>query len=142
MTSAGPLIALLGFLILPFVWSVPEALVTAELATAFPEDSGCAPLDLTAGLLISSASCQHTRQAMSCACVHACSSTQRHALRTVAAIAHARSCSAGRMQQLICWPNATISTKVLHHSNFAPLPVYLNFGFLTYVHLSPERRAV
>ncbi len=42
VTSAGPLIALLGFLILPFVWSVPEALVTAELATAFPEDSGCA----------------------------------------------------------------------------------------------------
>ncbi|EIE19872.1 amino acid transporter [Coccomyxa subellipsoidea C-169] len=40
VTSAGPLIALLGFLILPFVWSVPEALVTAELATAFPEDSG------------------------------------------------------------------------------------------------------
>ena len=41
VTSAGPLVALLGFLILPFVWSVPEALVTAELATAFPEDSGC-----------------------------------------------------------------------------------------------------
>lgn len=40
VTSAGPLVALLGFLILPFVWSVPEALVTAELATAFPEDSG------------------------------------------------------------------------------------------------------
>lgn len=43
VTSAGPLVALLGFLILPFVWSVPEALVTAELATAFPEDSGCVP---------------------------------------------------------------------------------------------------
>lgn len=40
MTSAGPLLALLGFLILPFIWSMPEALVTAELATAFPEDSG------------------------------------------------------------------------------------------------------
>lgn len=43
VTSAGPLLALVGFLVLPFVWSVPEALVTAELATAFPEDSGCAP---------------------------------------------------------------------------------------------------
>ena len=42
VTSAGPLLALLGFAVLPFVWSVPEALVTAELATAFPEDSGCA----------------------------------------------------------------------------------------------------
>jgi hypothetical protein len=40
VTSAGPLLALLGFAILPFVWSMPEALVTAELATAFPEDSG------------------------------------------------------------------------------------------------------
>lgn len=25
---------------LPLIWSIPEALVTAELATAFPEDSG------------------------------------------------------------------------------------------------------
>ena len=40
VTSAGPLLALLGFVVLPFVWSLPEALVTAELATAFPEDSG------------------------------------------------------------------------------------------------------
>jgi amino acid transporter len=30
---------ILGFLVLPLVWSVPEALVTAELATAFPEDA-------------------------------------------------------------------------------------------------------
>jgi hypothetical protein len=50
VTSGGPLLALLGFLILPFVWSVPEALVTAELATAFPEDSGCA-LNLPLGPL-------------------------------------------------------------------------------------------
>ncbi|BBH04304.1 Amino acid permease family protein [Prunus dulcis] len=34
--AAGPLFAILGFLIFPFIWSIPEALVTAELATAYP----------------------------------------------------------------------------------------------------------
>jgi amino acid transporter len=29
-----------GFVVFPLVWSVPEALITAELATAFPENSG------------------------------------------------------------------------------------------------------
>jgi len=38
--SAGPLLAILGFLVLPLIWSVPEAMITAELATAFPENSG------------------------------------------------------------------------------------------------------
>eukprot|EP00892_Ulva_mutabilis_P001477 jgi/Ulvmu1/1132/UM107_0005.1 len=38
--AAGPLLAILGFLLLPFVWSIPEALICAELATAFPENSG------------------------------------------------------------------------------------------------------
>ncbi|KAJ7538820.1 hypothetical protein O6H91_11G064100 [Diphasiastrum complanatum] len=38
--SGGPLLALLGFLIFPFIWSIPEALITAELATAFPENGG------------------------------------------------------------------------------------------------------
>ena len=38
--AAGPLLALLGFLIFPFVWSVPEALITAELSTAYPGDGG------------------------------------------------------------------------------------------------------
>jgi amino acid transporter len=38
--AGGPLLALLGFAVLPFVWSVPEALLTAELAVAFPENSG------------------------------------------------------------------------------------------------------
>jgi amino acid transporter len=38
--AGGPLLALLGFIIFPFIWSVPEALVTAELATAFPENGG------------------------------------------------------------------------------------------------------
>ena len=40
VSDGGPLLAILGFLILPIVWSVPEAMVTAELATAFPENSG------------------------------------------------------------------------------------------------------
>lgn len=34
------MLAILGFLILPLIWSVPEALITAELATTFPENSG------------------------------------------------------------------------------------------------------
>ncbi|KAL3621376.1 hypothetical protein CASFOL_036288 [Castilleja foliolosa] len=38
--AAGPLLALLGFIIFPFIWSVPEALVTAELGTMFPENGG------------------------------------------------------------------------------------------------------
>ncbi|RZC86407.1 hypothetical protein C5167_030487 [Papaver somniferum] len=38
--AAGPLYALLGFLIFPFIWSIPEALITAELATAFPGNGG------------------------------------------------------------------------------------------------------
>ena len=38
--AAGPRLAILGFVLLPFVWSIPEALVCAELATAFPENSG------------------------------------------------------------------------------------------------------
>lgn len=38
--AAGPLLALLGFLIVPLVWSVPEALITAELGTMFPENGG------------------------------------------------------------------------------------------------------
>ncbi|KAI5068096.1 hypothetical protein GOP47_0016441 [Adiantum capillus-veneris] len=38
--AGGALLALLGFLIFPFIWSVPEALVTAEMATAFPENGG------------------------------------------------------------------------------------------------------
>nr|CAB3495797.1 unnamed protein product [Digitaria exilis] len=38
--AAGPLFALLGFLIFPFVWAVPESLVTAELSTAMPGNGG------------------------------------------------------------------------------------------------------
>ncbi|XP_022763009.1 probable polyamine transporter At1g31830 isoform X3 [Durio zibethinus] len=38
--AAGPLLALLGFLLVPFIWSIPEALITAELGTMFPENGG------------------------------------------------------------------------------------------------------
>ena len=38
--AGGNLFALLGFLVLPLVWSVPEACMTAELGTMFPEASG------------------------------------------------------------------------------------------------------
>ncbi|KAK7407057.1 hypothetical protein VNO78_08697 [Psophocarpus tetragonolobus] len=38
--AAGPLLALLGFLIFPLIWSIPEALITAEMGTMFPESSG------------------------------------------------------------------------------------------------------
>jgi hypothetical protein len=38
--AAGPLFTLLGFLIFPFAWGVPESLVTAELASAFPGNGG------------------------------------------------------------------------------------------------------
>ena len=40
VNAAGPLLCILGFIIVPLIWSVPEALMTAELATAFPENSG------------------------------------------------------------------------------------------------------
>ncbi|KAF5194238.1 Polyamine transporter put1 [Thalictrum thalictroides] len=40
VNAAGPLLALLGFLVFPFIWSVPEALITAELGTMFPENGG------------------------------------------------------------------------------------------------------
>ncbi|KAL0436738.1 UNVERIFIED_CONTAM: putative polyamine transporter, partial [Sesamum radiatum] len=38
--AAGPLFAILGFLIFPFIWSIPEALITAELSTALPGNGG------------------------------------------------------------------------------------------------------
>lgn len=40
VASAGPLLSLAGFLLMPLVWSLPEALVTAELATTFPSNAG------------------------------------------------------------------------------------------------------
>nr|XP_043639071.1 probable polyamine transporter At3g13620 [Erigeron canadensis] len=38
--AAGPLFAILGFLIFPFIWAIPESLVTAELSTTFPGNGG------------------------------------------------------------------------------------------------------
>nr|DAD30106.1 TPA_asm: hypothetical protein HUJ06_031574 [Nelumbo nucifera] len=38
--AAGPLFAILGFMIFPLIWSIPEALITAELATTFPGNGG------------------------------------------------------------------------------------------------------
>ncbi|KAJ7967556.1 Amino acid/polyamine transporter [Quillaja saponaria] len=38
--GGGPLLSLLGFLFFPIIWSIPEALVTAELATSFPQNGG------------------------------------------------------------------------------------------------------
>lgn len=38
--AAGPLLSLAGFLIFPLIWSVPEALITAEMGTMFPENGG------------------------------------------------------------------------------------------------------
>jgi hypothetical protein len=38
--AGGPMAALLGFLIAPFIWSFQESRVTAELASAFPHASG------------------------------------------------------------------------------------------------------
>lgn len=40
MDAGGPFLPLILFIVLPLVWSLPEALITAELSTAFPEDSG------------------------------------------------------------------------------------------------------
>jgi len=38
--AGGNFFAILGFLVMPFVWSLPEAAVTAELGSAYPEASG------------------------------------------------------------------------------------------------------
>jgi len=38
--SAGNLYTLLGFLVAPLIWSIPEAIMTAELTPTFPEAAG------------------------------------------------------------------------------------------------------
>jgi amino acid transporter len=38
--AAGPFYALLGFAVFPIIWCLQEALVTAELGSAYPEPSG------------------------------------------------------------------------------------------------------
>jgi hypothetical protein len=47
--AAGPFYALAGFVIFPLIWSIPEAMITAELGSAFPEPSGCTCVILVAG---------------------------------------------------------------------------------------------
>jgi hypothetical protein len=39
--AAGPFYTLLGYIVFPIIWCIPEALITAELGSAFPEPSGC-----------------------------------------------------------------------------------------------------
>ncbi|CAL5003882.1 unnamed protein product [Urochloa decumbens] len=38
--AAGPLLAIAGFLLFALIWSIPEALITAEMGTMFPENGG------------------------------------------------------------------------------------------------------
>ncbi|KAK1665127.1 hypothetical protein QYE76_053286 [Lolium multiflorum] len=38
--DGGALLPLLGFLILPVLWSLAEALITSELASVFPTNAG------------------------------------------------------------------------------------------------------
>lgn len=38
--AAGPMLALVGLLLIPWLWSLPTALMTAELSSALPEDGG------------------------------------------------------------------------------------------------------
>src|SRR5215475_625716 len=38
--AGGPLLVLLGIMIIPWLWSLPTALMTAELSTAMPENGG------------------------------------------------------------------------------------------------------
>ncbi|KAJ1436331.1 Amino acid/polyamine transporter I [Sesbania bispinosa] len=38
--AAGPFLSLLSFFVFPLIWSVPEALITAEMGTMFPENAG------------------------------------------------------------------------------------------------------
>ena len=37
---AGPLLTLVGFLVTPIMWSIPQAIMTAELSTALPDNGG------------------------------------------------------------------------------------------------------
>lgn len=38
--AAGPMYAIIGFMVFPLIWCIPEALMTAELGSALPEPSG------------------------------------------------------------------------------------------------------
>lgn len=36
----GPLLSLVGFVVMPLMWSIPQAIMTAELSTALPDNGG------------------------------------------------------------------------------------------------------
>jgi len=38
--SGGPLLSLISYAVLPFLWALPQVAMTAELASRFPEDGG------------------------------------------------------------------------------------------------------
>jgi amino acid transporter len=40
VANVGPFWVLAGFIVLPIIWSIPEALMTAELSTTFPGNGG------------------------------------------------------------------------------------------------------
>ena len=40
MDAAGPLLAIIDFLVFPFIWSIPEALIITEMGTMFLENGG------------------------------------------------------------------------------------------------------
>ena len=40
VSAAGPFWAILGFALFPFIWCIPEALITAELSSVFPGNAG------------------------------------------------------------------------------------------------------
>ena len=40
--AGGPFLALLGFIVMPLIWSLPEAAMTAELCIEYPEAAGYA----------------------------------------------------------------------------------------------------
>ena len=40
VSDAGPLPGIIGLAIFPLLWALPVALVTAELASAYPDDGG------------------------------------------------------------------------------------------------------
>jgi len=63
--AAGPFYTLLGFIIFPFCWCIQEALVTAELGSAFPEPS-VGSIYLESHLFLESLPCRGTACKLDC----------------------------------------------------------------------------
>ncbi len=38
-SAGGPLVGLISLVLIPFIWCIPIGLLTAELSTAYPENS-------------------------------------------------------------------------------------------------------